>query len=67
MHKIYNTNKQYNYTDIEVHHIEPLREAYNLRLEDSNLISLCKYHHELAERRDIPASTLKNIIKHDKP
>ena len=60
--KLYNTIKQYNYIDIEVHHIEPLREAYDLRLEDDNLISLCKYHHELAEKGEIPKNILKGML-----
>lgn len=61
--KIYNTIKRYNYMDIEVHHIVPLRENYELRLEDDNLISLCKYHHELAEKGDIPRELLKSMIE----
>lgn len=60
--KLYNTLKQYNYIDIEVHHITPLREDYELRLEDDNLISLCKYHHELAEKGEIPRELLRSMI-----
>ena len=60
--KIYNTLKKYNYTDIQVHHIVPIKENYELRLEDDNLISLCKYHHELAEKGDIPREILKGFI-----
>lgn len=60
--KLYNTLKQYNYIDIEVHHIEPLREAYGLRLDEDNLISLCKYHHELAESGEIPKDILKEMV-----
>ena len=62
MRKLYNTLKQYNYRDIEVHHIIPLRENYELRLEDDNLISLCKYHHELAETGEIPRELLRRLI-----
>lgn len=61
--KLYNTLKQYNYTDIEVHHITPLRENYELRLEDDNLISLCKYHHELAEKGEIPRELLRSMVE----
>ena len=60
--KIYNTLKQYNYIDIQVHHIVPIKENYELRLEEDNLISLCKYHHELAEKGEIPRDTLKRFI-----
>ncbi|MGG7058721.1 HNH endonuclease [Clostridium tertium] len=61
--KLYNTLKQYNYKDIEVHHITPLREDYELRLDDDNLISLCKYHHELAENGEIPRELLRSMIE----
>lgn len=60
--KLYNTLKQYNYEDIQVHHIVPLKEDYELRLEDDNLISLCKYHHELAEKGEIPRKILRGFI-----
>lgn len=48
---------------IEVHHIEPIAESYDLRLEDSNLISLCTYHHKMADWGEIPRQMLKDIIK----
>ena len=42
---------------IEVHHIVPIHEDYDKRLDDDNLISLCREHHEAAEanmiRRDV--------------
>nr|WP_237068746.1 HNH endonuclease [Lysinibacillus sphaericus] len=58
---------QYNFTDLEVHHIEPIANAWDKRLEDDNLISLCRYHHELAEKGTIPAKELKNIILESTP
>lgn len=61
--KLYNTQRQYNYTDIEVHHIETLAEAWDLRLEDSNLICLCAYHHKLAESGKIPKEELEKIVE----
>lgn len=61
--KLYNTLKQFNYIDIEVHHITSLREDYELRLDDDNLITLCKYHHELAERGEIPRELLRSMIE----
>ena len=48
---------------IEVHHIEPIVESYDLRLDDSNLISLCVYHHKMADRGDISKGVLKDMIK----
>lgn len=60
--KLYNTLKQYNYRDIQVHHIVPIKEDYELRLKDDNLISLCKQHHELAEKGEIPRNILRGFI-----
>lgn len=62
LRNLYNTQMQYNFTDLEVHHIEPIANAWDKRLVDDNLISLCRYHHELAEKGTIPAEELKNII-----
>jgi len=58
---------QYNFNDLEVHHIERIADAWDKRLEDNNLISLCRYHHELAEKGTIPAKELKNIIFESTP
>jgi 5-methylcytosine-specific restriction enzyme A len=60
---LYNTYKQYNYEDVQVHHIVPIVEDYELRLENTNLISLCRNHHELAESNQIPKKVLFNIAK----
>ena len=46
-----------------VHHIVPLAEDFELRLENDNLISLCAYHHELAERGEIAAEELRRAIE----
>ena len=61
--KLYNTIKKYNYNDLEVHHIIPIKENYELRLEDSNLITVCEYHHELAEQGTIPRGELLAIVQ----
>ena len=47
---------------LEVHHIESLKQAWALRLENNNLITLCRFHHEQAEKGIIKASTLKEMI-----
>ena len=39
--------------DTSVHHIVPLVEDYEKRLDDDNLITLCSRHHEMAEKGDI--------------
>lgn len=52
----------YNHKIIEVHHIEPINENYNLKLEDSNLICLCTYHHKRADRGEIQREELRSIV-----
>lgn len=47
----------------EVHHIVPLAEDFNLRLEKSNLILLCVPCHKMADDFDIPAETLREIAR----
>ena len=42
--------RRYNPDRLSVHHIEPISEAWGLRLKDDNLITLCDKHHDQAER-----------------
>ena len=42
-------NNIFNYKQLEVHHIEPLWENFERRLDNYNLIALCKAHHKEAE------------------
>ncbi len=58
----HNTNYKYTYRELEVHHIIPLEEDYNKRLDNDNLITLCRYHHELAEKGEISREELHEII-----
>ena len=53
---------RYTYKNLEVHHIVTLREDFNLRLSEDNLITLCEYHHELAERGEITREYLLDLI-----
>ena len=45
-----------------MHHIISLEEDYNKRLDSDNLITLCRYHHELAEKGEISREELQEII-----
>ena len=47
------TVRQINGTDLSVHHITPLEEDYDQRLDDGNLITVCRMHHEMCERGEI--------------
>lgn len=48
--------------DIECHHIVPLAEDYEKRLDDSNLITLCHTHHKQAENGLISRDYLRSLI-----
>ncbi|MFB0919752.1 MAG: HNH endonuclease [Oscillospiraceae bacterium] len=54
-------NGRLTYNGISVHHIEPLEENYEKRLDNDNLITLCAGHHEQAERGDIPRAQLHEL------
>ena len=46
---------------LSIHHIIPLAADFDKRFDDDNLITLCRYHHEQAERRTIPAARLRRL------
>lgn len=50
------------YRELSVHHIVSLAEDYSLRLEDDNLITLCRKHHEDADNNKIKSDVLKKMI-----
>lgn len=58
----YNTNYQYTYNELEVHHIVPIEEDYTKRLDSNNLITLCRYHHEMAEANEISKEELLGMV-----
>jgi 5-methylcytosine-specific restriction protein A len=62
LRELYHTQIKYNFTNIEVHHIESLAEAWDKRLDDGNLICLCSYHHKMAEQGEISKSELLEIV-----
>ena len=59
----YNTLSFLNYKTVEVHHITPINEDYNRRLDNSNLITLCSFHHKMADKGDIPKGVLYDLVK----
>ena len=46
---------------LQVHHIEPLEECYDRRLDEENLITVCWQHHEMAEAGKIPRDYLHEL------
>ncbi len=49
--------------ELQVHHIEPLEERFDLRLDDGNLLTCCSRHHQMAEDGDIPRDYLHDLAK----
>jgi 5-methylcytosine-specific restriction enzyme A len=58
---LHHTINQYTFDDVQVHHIVPINEDYNKRLDNEYLISLCRIHHEAAEAGEIPRELLHEI------
>ena len=48
-------------TQLEVHHIEPLEECFERRLDDANLVTCCSGHHKMAEAGAIPKDYLHKL------
>ncbi|MDE6500786.1 MAG: HNH endonuclease [Ruminococcus sp.] len=55
------------YENLSVHHIVSLKNNFDLRLDDNNLITLCNVHHEQAEKGKISADILHNLIPPTSP
>lgn len=53
----------YNYNDLEVHHITPLEEDYDKRLDDEELITLCVTDHKAADRGEISKEYLYELLE----
>ncbi|MCL2045743.1 MAG: HNH endonuclease [Oscillospiraceae bacterium] len=49
------------YGKLEVHHIEPLSERFDLRLDLDNLVSLCGGCHEKADGGRVARKHLRKI------
>ena len=56
------TVRRLNNEDLSVHHIRPLKTNWEMRLDNGNLITLCRMHHEMAENWEIPAEKLLKCI-----
>lgn len=52
----------YNFEGLQVHHAVPLEQDYDKRLDNDTLITLCAYHHEMAERKEISKEVIMGII-----
>ncbi|MDM5199244.1 hypothetical protein QUF79_14580 [Fictibacillus enclensis] len=59
----YDTVTKYNYKDTSIHHIYSLLEDYDKRLDDVNLVCLCREHHEMAEDGKLSKMELLEIVR----
>ena len=59
----YNTINQFNFKNLETHHIETIGENYERRLDNYNLVVLCQQHHKMAEKGEIPKKYLFELAK----
>lgn len=57
------TKRQFNTENLSVHHIEPIEENYDLRLDDDNLITVCDVHHEMCEAGIITREEQKRLVR----
>lgn len=53
----------YTYRDIEVHHIEKIKDNKSKFLDDENLICLCKEHHKQADQGEIDSNYLIELAR----
>lgn len=60
---LYEPDRIYETDNLSVHHIKPLSEAYEHRLDNEYLITLCERHHHMAETGQIPQEELIRIAK----
>jgi 5-methylcytosine-specific restriction endonuclease McrA len=52
-----------NTSDLSVHHIVPISEAWEKRFDESNLATLCDHHHEQAEAGLIDRKKLQGAVE----
>ena len=60
---LHNPERKYETDNISVHHIVPVAEDWEYRLNDENLITLCSRHHKQAEKGKIKRDELQKIAK----
>lgn len=61
--KLYYTARCFNYDTLSVHHIVPINEDYDKRLDNDNLLTVCRMHHEMCEAGMISRKELLEIAR----
>lgn len=62
-HNLKGTLDVLNTEDLSVHHITPIEEDYDLRLDDTNLITVCGMHHEMCEAGKIGREVQRQLAE----
>lgn len=57
------TQTKYETRDLSVHHIVPLAEDFERRLDETNLLTVCSYHHEACEAGAIDRETQRQLAE----
>ena len=57
------TERRFETDTLSVHHIIPLKEDYNLRMDEGNLVTICAYHHELCEAGRIDRDIQRSLVE----
>ena len=60
-HELVGTIRRYE-PGTEVHHIVPVAENKDLRMKESNLITVCKKHHEMCESGQITREQQRQLV-----
>lgn len=60
---MYDPLRKYETEDLSVHHIIPLVEDWDKRLDGEILLTVCRKHHEMAEKGEISKTELLKIAE----
>lgn len=60
-------NGKYTFQKLEVHHIRPISKAWDKRLDNGNLITLCVTCHKMAENQGIKIGEQLEMVEAKNP
>ena len=60
--ELYGAKRKYNSEGLQVHHAVPINLSEDLKLDESNLITLCSMHHSMCDKGQIPYEEVKKRI-----
>lgn len=66
LHNEKGTLIRFNTENLSVHHISPISEDWNDKLNEDNLITVCSTHHEMCESGEIPRDVQHMLVEMSK-